>query len=75
MASPPSKDKKEKGDGSGNKTPPRSRSPRRRSRRGDCSRSHTRDARRPREVVVERIIREGSSSGNWPQLTRTNYHE
>jgi hypothetical protein len=26
-------------------------------------------------VVIERIIREGSSSGNWPQLTRTNYHK
>ena len=26
-------------------------------------------------MVIERIIREGSSSGKWPQLTRTNYHE
>ena len=26
-------------------------------------------------MVIERVIREGSSSGNWPQLTKTNYHE
>jgi len=26
-------------------------------------------------VVVERIIREGSGSTNWPQLTKTNYNE
>ena len=26
-------------------------------------------------MVIERIIREGSSSGNWPQLIRTNYNE
>ncbi|XP_066391725.1 uncharacterized protein [Miscanthus floridulus] len=38
-------------------------------------RSRSRDARRPREMAIERIIREGSSSGNWPQLTRTNYSE
>ena len=64
--------------GSGAKTPPRtpspSRSPPSRSRTRDTRRSRTRDARRLREVVVERIIREGSS-GNWPQLTKTNYHE
>jgi hypothetical protein len=61
--------------GSGAKTPPRSPpldpSPTRRSRTRYARRSRTRDARRPREVIVERIVREGSS-GNWPQLTRTN---
>ena len=65
--------------GSGGKTPPRTptptRSPPRRSRTRDARRSRTRYARRPWEVVIERIIREGSSSSNWPQLTRTNYHE
>jgi len=62
---PPSKDQ---GEGSG-KSPSRapSKSPARRSR--------TRDARRPREIVVERIIREGGGAGTWPQLTKTNYNE
>ncbi|XP_066333685.1 uncharacterized protein [Miscanthus floridulus] len=64
---------------SGTKTPPRppspSRSPLRRPSSREARRSCTRGARRPWEVVVERIIREGSSSGNWLQLTRTNYHE
>jgi hypothetical protein len=36
-------------------------------------RSHTRDARPRREVVVERVIRESGGAGNWPQLTKTNY--
>jgi hypothetical protein len=85
MASPPRtrgrtppSTKKEKGSGSGSKTPQRSpspsRSPARRSHTRDARRPQTRDARRSREVVVERIIWEGSS-GNWPQLTKTNYHE
>ena len=26
-------------------------------------------------MVIQRIIREGSSSSNWSQLTRTNYNE
>jgi len=33
------------------------------------------ESRRPREVVVERVIRETGSSGNWSQLTKTNYNE
>ncbi|XP_066378831.1 uncharacterized protein [Miscanthus floridulus] len=37
----------------------------------DARRSRTRDARRPREVIVERIIRETDSSG----MMKTNYHE
>ena len=56
--------------GSGVKTPQRTPSP----THSPTRRSRMRDARRPREVIVERIIREGSS-GNWPQLTKTNYHE
>lgn len=56
------------------RSPPR-RSPRRRSRTRRAYRSPTRDTRRPREVVVERIIREGGGSGNWPQLSKTNYNE
>ena len=60
---------KEKGDGSGVKSPPRAPS------KSLSRRSRTRDARRPREVVIERIIREGGGSGNWPQLTKTNYNE
>ena len=65
---------KEKGSGSGSKTPTRSpspsRSPPRRSRTRRGGRSRT---RRPREVVAERVVRETSGSGNWPQLTKTNY--
>jgi hypothetical protein len=49
--------------------PRKSRSPSR--RRG----SHHHDADRPRERVVERVIRESSSTGTWPQLTKTNYNE
>ena len=45
---------------------PARRFPRRRSSRGNPSRSVPRDARRLREVVVERIIREGDGSGTWP---------
>ena len=63
---------KEKGDGSGSKSTDKS--PRAPSR-SPARRSRTRDARRIREVVVERIVREGGGSGNWPQLTRTNYYE
>ncbi|XP_066323684.1 uncharacterized protein [Miscanthus floridulus] len=51
-------------------SPSGSRSPRRRSR--------NRGGRHgwpvhPREAVVERVVRETSGSGNWPQLTKTNY--
>ena len=49
--------------------------PPRRPRTRDGRRSRTRGARHQREVVIERVIREGSSSGNWPQLMKTNYHE
>ena len=52
---------------------PAAQASRRRSAR-DARHSRTRDARRLWEVVVERIIWEGSS-GNWSQLTKTNYHE
>jgi len=41
----------------------------------DARRQYRRESRRPREVVVERVIRETGSSGNWPQLTKTNYNE
>ena len=58
----------DKGSGSGNKAPRRSRSP----SRSPPRRSRT---RQPRKVVVERIVRDGSGGGNWPQLTKNNYHE
>ncbi|XP_066346143.1 uncharacterized protein [Miscanthus floridulus] len=78
MASPPrtrgrtsSADAKEKRPGSGDKSPRRRRSPTRSPRR---SRSrHGRRPRRGRDGVVERVVRETSGSGNWPQLTKTNY--
>ncbi|XP_066320518.1 uncharacterized protein [Miscanthus floridulus] len=63
-------DTKSKASGSG-KTPPRSpsrsRSPTRRSR----TRRRSRTPRR--EGIVERVVRETTRSGNWPQLTKTNY--
>lgn len=31
------------------------------------------DANKPRECIVERVIRESSSSGTWPQLTKKKY--
>jgi len=77
-------EKKDKPEGSGSKTPHRSppRSPSRRSPRRTPRRSPSRSraprrsrTRRPHEVVVERIVREGSGGGNWPQLTKNNYHE
>jgi hypothetical protein len=33
------------------------------------------DADKPREHVVESVVRESGSSGTWPQLTKTNYVE
>ena len=64
---------KEKGGGSGNKSPRRSpcpsRSPTRRSRTRGARHSRT----RRREGAVERVVRETTGSGNWPQLTKTNY--
>lgn len=73
-ASPPPASTKEKGSGSSSKPPPRtsspSRLPSRRSRTRNARRSQT---RRPHEVVIERVIRDAGGSGNWPQLTKTNY--
>jgi len=46
------------------------------SRSPSRSRSRTRGGRRgrhPRDAIVERVVRESSGSGNWPQLTKTNY--
>jgi len=76
------------GTSGGNKTPPRSakgktpqrtpspsRSPPHRSRTCDTRRPRTRGSRHPREVVVERVIRETGGSRDWPQLTKTNYNE
>jgi hypothetical protein len=34
-----------------------------------------RDAGKPRERVVERVVRDSSSTGTWPQLTKTKYVE
>jgi hypothetical protein len=75
MASPvrgrsPSKKKHDGTSVSGEKSPvhPRPPSP------SPARRSHTRDARRPQERVIERIICEGGSN-NWPQLTKTNYND
>lgn len=88
MASPPRRnrtpEKKEKTEGSGSKTPrhspsrslsrsPRRRSPRRSPRRSRAPRRSR--GRQPREIVVERIFREGGGSNTWPQLTRSNYHQ
>jgi len=71
--SPLSAGSKEKGGGSGNKSPRRSFSP----SRSPTRRSQTRGARRSRtrcqEGIVERVVRETNGSGNWPQLTKTNY--
>jgi hypothetical protein len=38
-------------------------------------RSRHRDADKPRERVVERVVRDSGSIGTWPQLTKTNYVE
>jgi hypothetical protein len=38
-------------------------------------RSRHRDADKPRERIVERVVRDSGSSGSWPQLTKTNYVE
>ena len=61
------------------KTPQRTPSPSRslphHSRTRDARRQYRRESRRPREVVVERVIRETGSSGNWSQLMKTNYNE
>jgi hypothetical protein len=65
--------------GSGAETPKRTpspsrsthRSPRRSPRRFRVPRR----SRTRREVIVERVVREGGGGSNWPQLTRDNYHE
>lgn len=59
----------------GTKTSPRIPTTTRRPRMLDERRSRTGDARHQLEVVIELVILKGSSSSNWPQLTRTNYHE
>jgi hypothetical protein len=66
----PTKKKDDGGSLSGGKSPPHPKPP----SPSPSRRSRTRNARRPRERVIERIIREGGS-GNWPQLTKTNYNE
>jgi hypothetical protein len=38
-------------------------------------RSRYRDADKPRERVVERVVCDSGSTGTWPQLTKTNYVE
>jgi hypothetical protein len=38
-------------------------------------RSHRHDVDKPRERVVERVVRDSGSTGTWPQLTKTNYVE
>jgi hypothetical protein len=38
-------------------------------------RSRHRNTDKPRERVVERVIRDSGSTGTWPQLTKTNYVE
>ena len=57
------------------RTPSPSRSPPHRSRTHDVRRQYRRESHRPREVIVKHVIRETGSSGNWPQLTKTNYNE
>jgi transposase InsO family protein len=73
---PPEKKRTDKPGSSGNpdgKKPSRrgflSRSPPRRPR----SRHHADD--KPRERVIERVVRDSGSAGTWPQLTKTNYVE
>ena len=51
-------------------SPRPSRSPSRRP--GGRGRGGRAESRHPREVVVERVIRDTGST-KWPQLTRTNY--
>jgi hypothetical protein len=89
MASPPRRGRSPpKVESSGNKTPPASPkgkalqctpspspSPPHRSRTRDARPQYRRESRHPREVIVERVIRETGSSGHWPQLTKTNYNE
>lgn len=36
--------------------------------------SRTHDTRCPRDVVIERVVREYGNSRKWPQLARTNYN-
>jgi hypothetical protein len=55
------------------RTPPWNRASRSPSPRSRGSRN--RKTEKPRERVVERVVRDSSSTGNWPQLTKTNYNE
>jgi rRNA maturation endonuclease Nob1 len=78
---PPDKKKEDKPSGSGNgdakkssgHTPPRNRASRSPSPRSRGSRN--RKTEKPHERVVERVVRDSSSAGSWPQLTKTNYNE
>jgi hypothetical protein len=78
---PPDKKKEDKPSGSGNddgkkssrRTPPRNRASRSSSPRSRGSRN--RKTEKPRERVVERVVRDSSSAGSWPHLTKTNYNE
>ncbi|CAN6173886.1 unnamed protein product [Urochloa humidicola] len=79
---PPPKKKMEKPESSGNgdgKKAHGRRSPSRKpsqSRSPSCHRgSRHHDTEKPRERVVERVVREAGSSDAWPQLTKTNYVE
>jgi hypothetical protein len=71
---PPLEKKAEKPESSGDPDGKRSyrrgflsKSPPRRPR----SRHHVAD--KPRERVIERVVRDFGSAGTWPQLTKTNY--
>jgi hypothetical protein len=63
---PPSKDGDKRLKNVRSPTPPKQRTDR------SLSRPRTR-GRQPREIVVERVIRESGGSNKWPQLTKTNY--
>jgi hypothetical protein len=64
--------------GSGIETPKRTpspgRSPHRSPRRSPRRFRVPRRSRTRREVIVERVVREGGGGSNWPQLTKNNYH-
>jgi hypothetical protein len=57
------------------RTPSPSRSTHRSPRRSPRRFRVPRRSRTRREVIVERVVREGGGGSNWPQLTRDNYHE
>jgi hypothetical protein len=55
------------------RTPPQNRASHSPSLRFHSSRNHK--IEKPHERVVERITRDLSSTGSWPQLTKTNYNK